>query len=54
MRVDKSGKGAVIHAKPRGYRNGSEMHDDNPWVAEVMDGKFEDLWKEIDATLAAE
>ena len=54
MRIDKSGKGAVIHAQPRGFRNGSEYHDDGMWVAEVMDAKFKDLWREIDSSLAAE
>jgi hypothetical protein len=52
--VEPSGSDVVIHAKPRGFRNGSEMQDEGMWVAEVMDGKFGDLWREIDGTLGVQ
>lgn len=49
--VEADGSGAVVHATPRGFRNGSELHDEGMWVAEVMDAKFNDLWAELDSTL---
>ena len=52
LRIEQTGSGAVVRATPRGYRNGSEMRRDGMWVAEVMDQKFQDLWREIDTTLA--
>ena len=51
LRVEADGSGAVVHATPRGFRNGSEIHDEGMWVAEVMDAKFQDLWSELDSTL---
>jgi hypothetical protein len=39
-----------VHAKVRGFRNGSEMQGD-VLVAEVMEPKFRDLWREIDSTV---
>jgi hypothetical protein len=52
--VETSGTDVVVHATPRGFRNGSELHDENLWVAEVMDAKFRDLWHEIDGTLGVQ
>ncbi len=52
--VETSGADVVVHATPRGFRNGSEVQDEKMWVAEVMDGKFRDLWREIDGTLKSE
>ena len=49
--VEQSGNDVVVHATPRGFRNGSEVHEDGMWVAEVMDAKFKDLWNEIDQNL---
>jgi hypothetical protein len=51
--VEQSGDDAVVHATPRGFRNGSEMHEDNMWVAEAIDGKFKDLWTEVDGAIGA-
>jgi hypothetical protein len=36
---------------PRGFRNGSEIDQEGVWVAEVMDAKFRDLWREIENNL---
>ena len=52
--VESSGVDAVVHATPRGFRNGSELQNDSQWVAEIMDAKFRDLWREIDGTLGAQ
>ncbi|MEO6575029.1 MAG: hypothetical protein ABIP89_14390 [Polyangiaceae bacterium] len=49
--VETSGSDVVVHATPRGFRNGSELHDANMWTAEIMDAKFQDLWREVDGTL---
>jgi hypothetical protein len=49
--IDSAGSDVVVHATPRGFRNGSEVRDDGMWVAEVMDAKFGDLWREMGATL---
>ena len=49
--VEPSGADVVVHATPRGFRNGSELHDANMWTAEIMDAKFQDLWREVDGTL---
>ena len=51
LQVEASGSDAVVHATPRGFRNGSEMHAEGMWVPEVMDPKFLDLWSELDSTL---
>lgn len=51
--VEPSGGDVILHATPRGFRNGSELRDESMWVAEVMDAKFRDLWREIDGTLGA-
>ena len=51
LTVEASGPDVVVHAVPRGFRNGSELHDANMWQAEVMNAKFQDLWREIDETL---
>lgn len=51
--VEQSGDDAVVHAMPRGFRNGSEMHEENMWVAETIDGKFKDLWTEVDGAMGA-
>jgi hypothetical protein len=49
--VEPSGSDVVVHATPRGFRNGSELEDEGIWVAEVMDAKFRALWREMDGTL---
>jgi hypothetical protein len=49
--VEASGADVVVHAAPRGFRNGSEVREDGMWVAEVMDAKFKDLWREVDDTI---
>jgi hypothetical protein len=46
--ISGSSSSAVLHATPRGFRNGSEMRGEGIWVAEVMDQKFADLWNEVD------
>jgi hypothetical protein len=51
LSIEADGSGAVVHATPRGFRNGTELHDEGMWVAEVMDAKFNDLWNELDSTL---
>ena len=51
--VEPSGSDVVVHVTPRGYRNGSEVHAENMWVAEVMNDKFKDLWTEVDSNLGA-
>lgn len=50
IQVEADGTGSVVRATPRGFRNGSEIHDEGMWVAEVMDPKFRDLWAELDST----
>jgi hypothetical protein len=49
--VEQAGSDSVVHATPRGFRNGTEMHEENMWVAEAIDGKFDDLWHEVDGVL---
>jgi hypothetical protein len=51
LAVEQSGSDVVVHATPRGFRNGSEMHEENVWVAEAIDSKFDDLWHEVDGVL---
>ena len=51
IQIETAGGDVVLHAVPRAFRNGSEIHDEGIWVAEVMDSKFQDLWNEIDSTL---
>lgn len=51
--IEQSGADVIFHATPRAFRNGSEMHGDDTWVAEVMVSKFRDLWHEIDGNLGA-
>jgi hypothetical protein len=50
--IEVSGADVVVHAAPRGFRNGTEVQDAGMWVAEVMDAKFRDLWREIDGMVA--
>lgn len=40
LAVEATGGDVVVHATPRGFRNGSEVHDEGMWVAEVMDAKY--------------
>ncbi len=51
--VDAVGAEITVHATPRGFRNGTEVHDANMWVAQVMDAKFRDLWSEVDSNVKA-
>jgi hypothetical protein len=51
--VETAGNDVIVRATPRGFRNGSEVHDEGMWVAEVMDAKFRDLWREVDENLGA-
>jgi hypothetical protein len=51
VHVDSAGKDAVVHCTPRAFRNGTEMHDPNVWVAEAIDDKFRDFWHELDGDL---
>jgi hypothetical protein len=51
--VEATDGGIVVHATPRAFRNGTEIHEKGIWVAEVMDAKFADLWRELDETLGA-
>ena len=51
--VESAGGSIVVHATPRAFRNGTEVHKEGIWVAEVMDAKFADLWRELDETLRA-
>ena len=53
IQVKRSGEKTVVRATPHGFRNGSEMHKEKMWVAEVMDSKFADLWGQIEANLPA-
>ena len=48
--VEDSASGAVIHAEPRGFRNGTEISERGmPDI--LVDPKFRDLFKEISSTL---
>ncbi|MDB5220426.1 MAG: hypothetical protein JWO86_8353 [Myxococcaceae bacterium] len=51
--VESAGESIIVHATPRAFRNGTEIHEKGIWVAEVMDAKFADLWRELDETLRA-
>jgi hypothetical protein len=51
--VQASGAEAVLSAAPRGFRNGTEVKEAAMWTAQVLDGKFRDLWSEVDAALGA-
>jgi len=53
VQVEGSASGAVLHATPRAFRNGSEIRRRDVWVAEAIDDKFADLWSEMDGALSA-
>ncbi len=49
--VESSGDDAVVRATPHGFRNGSEVRDEGIWVGQIIDPKFQDLWREMDDVL---
>lgn len=51
VNIEPSGSDVVLHALPRGFRNGTEQKEDGIWVAEMIDTKFRDLLNEITSTL---
>lgn len=52
VEVTADGKGCVLHAEPRAYRN-SQPLDDTEMGYDYMDRAFKDLFREIDDNLAA-
>ncbi|MGQ0508823.1 MAG: hypothetical protein ACT4TC_26275 [Myxococcaceae bacterium] len=52
LRISGAGDGVKIVALPRAYRNGSELVED-AFVAEVMDPRFNALWREIEGSMSA-
>ena len=52
VQVEPASTGVVIHASPRGFRNGTEITERGmPDV--VIEPKFRDLWKEISSSLGS-
>lgn len=52
--VRAEGTGVRIEAEPRGFRNGSEISDQQGmWTAEIMDPKFRDISRELSDVLGA-
>lgn len=53
LHVEAVGAGVLVRAVPRAFRNGTEMTGENVWVAEIIDPKFNDLWRELGSTISA-
>ncbi len=51
--VEGTGADVIVRLTPRAYRNGSEITEGEIWIAEVMDAKFRDVWREVDAAVGA-
>ena len=41
----------TIIATPRAYRNGTELAGENTFIAEVMDPRFNDLWRAVEEVI---
>ncbi|HEY4117166.1 MAG TPA: hypothetical protein VGM56_04900 [Byssovorax sp.] len=52
IRVESTERGSLVHAVPRGYRNGTELtENDMSWVPAILDPKLRDIWNEVASTL---
>ena len=46
--ISPNGKDSIVRAVPLAYRNGAEIMNPNVFGAEVMDPKFNHLWREFE------